>query len=97
MTVIEAIASLFGLLCVWLTVRRNIWCGPVGLVMVSLYIWIVYQAGKQTRGFQNLKESEGKSWTRSDQPFASVAESDTGWHEKVTQQRMDKLNRQTAE
>ena len=44
MTTIEAIASLFGLLCVWLTVRQNIWCWPVGLVMVSLYIWIFYQA-----------------------------------------------------
>ncbi len=44
MTMIEAIASLFGLLCVWLTVRQNIWCWPVGLVMVSLYIWIFYQA-----------------------------------------------------
>ena len=44
MTEIEVIASLFGLLCVWLTVRQNIWCWPVGLVMVSLYVWIFYQA-----------------------------------------------------
>ena len=44
MTAIEVIASLFGLLCVWLTVRQNIWCWPIGLVMVSLYVWIFYQA-----------------------------------------------------
>ena len=44
MTAIEVIASLFGLLCVWLTVRQNIWCWPIGLVMVSLYVWIFYKA-----------------------------------------------------
>lgn len=37
-------ASLSGLLCVWLTVRQNIWCWPVGLVMVLLYAWIFYHA-----------------------------------------------------
>jgi nicotinamide mononucleotide transporter len=43
-TWIEAVASVCGLLCVWLTVRQNIWCWPVGLVMVTLYAWIFYQA-----------------------------------------------------
>jgi nicotinamide riboside transporter PnuC len=43
LTTIEASASAFWLLCVWLTVRQNIWCWPTGLVMVSLYVWIFYQ------------------------------------------------------
>jgi nicotinamide mononucleotide transporter len=42
MTWIEATAVIFGLLCVWLTVRQNVWCWPTGLVQVSLYIWVFY-------------------------------------------------------
>ncbi len=44
MTTIEIIATVFGLTCVWLTVRQNIWCWPTGLVQVVLYIWIFFQA-----------------------------------------------------
>ncbi len=40
---IESFAVVFGLLCVWLTVRQNIWCWPTGLVQVVLYIVIFYQ------------------------------------------------------
>ncbi|MCA8987618.1 MAG: nicotinamide mononucleotide transporter [Planctomycetaceae bacterium] len=43
MTFIEVIAVIFGLLCVWLTIRQNIWCWPTGLVQVVLYIFIFYQ------------------------------------------------------
>lgn len=43
MTLIEAVAVLFGLVCVWLTIRQNIWCWPTGLVQVALYIFIFYQ------------------------------------------------------
>ncbi|MFC1829651.1 nicotinamide riboside transporter PnuC [Thermodesulfobacteriota bacterium] len=43
MTWIEAIAVVFGLICVWLTVRQNIWCWPTGLVQVALYIFIFYR------------------------------------------------------
>ena len=43
MNLIEIIAVIFGLLAVWLTVRRNIWCWPAGLVQVVLYVWIFYQ------------------------------------------------------
>lgn len=42
MTGIEAIAVLFGISCVWLTIRQNIWCWPTGLVQVVLYIYIFY-------------------------------------------------------
>lgn len=44
MTAIEIIATVSGLVCVWLTVRQNIWCWPIGLVMVTLYIYIFQQA-----------------------------------------------------
>ncbi len=44
MTAIEAIAAVFGVLCVVLTIRQNIWCWPTGLVMVILYIYIFADA-----------------------------------------------------
>ena len=44
MPVIELIATAFGLISVWLTVRQNIWCWPTGLIMVSLYVYIFYGA-----------------------------------------------------
>jgi len=39
---LEKIAVAFGLANVYLTVRQNIWCWPVGVVMVSLYIYIFF-------------------------------------------------------
>lgn len=44
MTLIEIAAVAFGVLCVWLTIRQNIWCWPTGLAMVLLYIVIFYEA-----------------------------------------------------
>jgi nicotinamide mononucleotide transporter len=44
MTWIEGIAAVCGLLCVWLTVRQNIWCWPTGLIQVLLYIGVFYHA-----------------------------------------------------
>jgi len=44
MTAIELIATVFGLACVALTIRRSIWCWPTGLVQVLLYAWIFYRA-----------------------------------------------------
>ena len=41
---IEPTAAVFGLLAVWLNVRRHIACWPTGLVQVSLYLWVFYQA-----------------------------------------------------
>ena len=41
---IEITATVFGFLCVVLTIRRNIWCWPVGLVQVLLFIVIFYDA-----------------------------------------------------
>lgn len=39
---LEIIAVVFGLANIYLTVRQNIWCWPVGVVMVSLYIYIFF-------------------------------------------------------
>ena len=36
MTVVEIVAVVFGLACVWLTVRQNILCWPAGLVQVQV-------------------------------------------------------------
>ena len=41
---IEIAGTLFGLLCVVLVIRRSIWCWPVGLVQVMLFIIIFYNA-----------------------------------------------------
>ncbi|WP_459558434.1 nicotinamide mononucleotide transporter family protein [Lacunimicrobium album] len=44
MSSIEWIAAAFGFLCVWLTIRQNVLCWPVGLVQVVLYIAVFYHA-----------------------------------------------------
>lgn len=44
MSTLELIASVFGLICVGLTVRQHIWCWPTGLVQVLLYTVIFYDA-----------------------------------------------------
>ncbi len=40
----EITATVFGLICVFLTIRQNIWCWPTGLIQVLLYIVVFYQA-----------------------------------------------------
>lgn len=42
MSPLEIIASAIGILAVWLTVRQNCWCWPLGLIMVVMYAWIFY-------------------------------------------------------
>src|SRR5262245_50835977 len=44
MTYIEFVAAAFGVVCVWLTARQNIWCWPAGLVQVLLYIAVFWHA-----------------------------------------------------
>ncbi|HKQ07736.1 MAG TPA: nicotinamide riboside transporter PnuC [Blastocatellia bacterium] len=44
MTTWEIIATMLGLISVWLTVRQNILCWPTGLVMVGLYAVIFFRA-----------------------------------------------------
>jgi nicotinamide mononucleotide transporter len=44
MSFIEAIATFFGLICVWLTIKENILCWPAGIIQVSLYIFVFFDA-----------------------------------------------------
>ena len=44
MSPVEIIATACGVLCVWLTIRQNVWCWPVGLVQVTLFTWVFYRA-----------------------------------------------------
>jgi nicotinamide mononucleotide transporter len=41
---IEIVAALFGVAGVWLSVRQNVWNWPVGIVNVTLYVAVFYQA-----------------------------------------------------
>lgn len=41
--IIELIASILTLLCVWQTARQNIWCWITGTLGVIFYGWIFYQ------------------------------------------------------
>ena len=44
MSTIEIVAAVLGAIGVYLTVRQNIWSWPVGVVMVSLYMYIFFHA-----------------------------------------------------
>ena len=43
MSWIEIVANLFCLVCVYLTVRKNIWCWPTSLIGVSAFFVLFYQ------------------------------------------------------
>ncbi|GFM77593.1 MULTISPECIES: nicotinamide riboside transporter PnuC [Pseudomonas] len=42
MSGLELFAAALGVIAVWLTVKQNPWCWPIGLVMVVIYIWIFF-------------------------------------------------------
>ncbi|MCI0911436.1 MULTISPECIES: nicotinamide riboside transporter PnuC [Pseudomonas] len=42
MSGLELIAAILGTAAVWLTVKQNAWCWPVGLVMVLIYGWLFF-------------------------------------------------------
>lgn len=44
MTPLEIFATIFTLLCVWFTVKRNILCWPFGIIGVSAYFFVFYQS-----------------------------------------------------
>lgn len=44
MTILEIIAAVFGFLCVWFCIIRNVWTWPTGLVQVLLLIAVFYHA-----------------------------------------------------
>jgi len=43
MSGLELIAAVLGVTAVWLTVKQNAWCWPIGLVMVLIYGWLFYE------------------------------------------------------
>lgn len=43
MSWLELLAAGLGVISVWLTVRQNPWCWPVGLIMVLLYAWLFHE------------------------------------------------------
>lgn len=44
MSPVEIAATIFGVLSVGFTIRQSIWCWPTGLVMVTLYIFVFWDA-----------------------------------------------------
>jgi nicotinamide mononucleotide transporter len=42
---LEIAAMLTGIAGVWLTLRQNIWCFPVGIINVALYAWLFSTPG----------------------------------------------------
>lgn len=44
MTGVEAISAVFGLVAVYLVTRQMIWCFPLGMVSVGLYVWVYAEA-----------------------------------------------------
>jgi nicotinamide mononucleotide transporter len=43
MEFVEIIAVIFGLLSVYLVTRQNVWCYPLGIVSVFIYIFVFYE------------------------------------------------------
>ena len=43
MSGLELFAAALGVIAVWLTVKQNPWCWPIGLVMVLLYSWVFFE------------------------------------------------------
>src|SRR5215218_9253217 len=44
MSPIEITAAVFGVLCVVLYARQNVWAWPAGLVQVGLFVYVFYDA-----------------------------------------------------
>ncbi len=44
LTWIEILGTIFGLAGVWLTVKKNIWCFPAGLINVMLYLVLFFKS-----------------------------------------------------
>ena len=72
MQAIEALGALTGVVAVWLTTRQKIWCWPIGIVSVLLYVVVFFQARLYaTMGLQlvyaGLSVYGWYAWTRGGQ------------------------------
>jgi nicotinamide mononucleotide transporter len=78
MSPLEIIAAAIGVISVYLTVRQNPWCWPIGLIMVVMYGWIFF-AGKLysnmlLQGVYALLQAYGWwQWTRGGAQQAGVS------------------------
>ncbi len=43
--ILEVTASLFGLISVYFSVKKNIWVYPTGIISTSLYVYILFNFG----------------------------------------------------
>lgn len=41
----EIIASGFSLISVWLTIRRSVWCWPIGIIGITAFFLLFYKSG----------------------------------------------------
>ncbi|OQA08089.1 MAG: Nicotinamide riboside transporter PnuC [bacterium ADurb.Bin374] len=44
MSLIELVAAFLGFVNVWLTIRENVWCWPVGILNVAMYVKVFWDA-----------------------------------------------------
>ncbi len=44
-TMTEVMGMITGFVGVWLTLKRNIWCFPVGILNVAIYAWLFFTPG----------------------------------------------------
>ena len=43
--VLEAIATIFGLLSVFFSIKKNIWVYPTGIISTAIYVYLLFNAG----------------------------------------------------
>ncbi|MDB6142095.1 MAG: pnuC [Pseudomonas sp.] len=72
MSGLELFAAALGVIAVWLTVKQNPWCWPIGLVMVVLYGWVFFDVKLYSNMllqavYAVLQVYGGWQWTRRDQ------------------------------
>jgi len=85
MSPLEIIASAIGVCAVWLTVRQNRWCWPLGLVMVLMYAWIFYDgklySNMLLQGVYAVLQGYGWwLWTRGGEAYTGVQVSKLSRH-----------------
>lgn len=51
---LELTGTVFGIAGVWLTVRKNRWCFPVGMINVGLYAWLFFSEKLYADSFLQL-------------------------------------------
>ena len=84
----ELIAVVVTLLAVWLTTRQIIWCWPIGLISVTMYAVVFYQAKLYAdmglQGVYFLLSLYGWwAWLRGGDDHAELAVSQASWKTRI--------------